>query len=113
MFRDDFQAARACRALLSTVRLDELWTPGGPTPEATSLHDRNGGPLSSGQRVGLLAAFAFWNGSESLRLADVLAYGGDGLNTVIFSLAVAVQNGAAAVDVWLVEYETRPKLRSV
>jgi Ohr subfamily peroxiredoxin len=72
MLRDDQQLARACRALLATVRLEGLWTEDGPTPEASELLEADGGPLSSGERIVLLAAWTFWNGSGGLRLAEVL-----------------------------------------
>jgi len=60
MFRDDEQSARACRALMATARLEGLWTNEGPTLRAAELLDSGGGPLSSGERIVLLAAFAFW-----------------------------------------------------
>src|SRR5258708_31652675 len=72
MLRDDQQLARACRALLATVRLERLWTEDGPTPEASELLEADGGPLSSGKRIVLLAAWTFWNGAGGLRLAEVL-----------------------------------------
>jgi hypothetical protein len=70
VFRDDEQLSRACRALLASVRHAELWTRSGPTPEAMALLERDGGPLSSGERIVLLAAFAFWNGSGRLELTQ-------------------------------------------
>jgi lipoyl-dependent peroxiredoxin len=72
MLRDDQQLARACRALLATVRLERLWTDDGPTPEASGLIEADAGRLSSCQRTVLLAAWTFWNGSGGLRLAEVL-----------------------------------------
>src|SRR5262245_52613589 len=72
MPRADKQLARACRALLATVHLERLWTEYGPTPEASELLEADGGPFSSGQRIVLLAAWTFWNGSGGRRLADVL-----------------------------------------
>src|SRR5258708_38472303 len=72
MLRDDQQLARACRALLATVRLERLWTEDGPTPEASELLEADGGPLSAGKRIVLLAAWTFWNGAGGLRLAEVL-----------------------------------------
>jgi hypothetical protein len=72
MLRDEQRLARACRIFLATARLERLWTDDGPTPEAFRLLQADGGPLSSGQRVVLLAAWTFWNGSGGLRLAAVL-----------------------------------------
>jgi hypothetical protein len=72
MPRADKQLARACCALLATVHLERLWTEDGPTPEASELLEADGGPLSSGERIVLLAAWTFWNGSGGRRLADIL-----------------------------------------
>jgi hypothetical protein len=62
MPRDDPQLALACRTLLASVRLERLWTDQGLTAEVTELLKADGGPLSSGERVMLLAAWAFWTG---------------------------------------------------
>jgi hypothetical protein len=105
MFCDDEQSARACRALLATVRLERLWTADGPTPHAIELLEADGGPLSSGERVVLLAAFAFWNGRGSLRLAEVVEVLDVEPSEAICSLVVAVKQGADAVAEWLADYE--------
>lgn len=105
MFRNDEQSARACRALLAKVRLHSLWTNGGPTPRAVELLEADGGPLSSGERVVLLAAFAFWNGGGALRLAEIIEALDVGPSEAICSLVVAVKYGAAAVEDWLAEHE--------
>jgi hypothetical protein len=107
MFRDDQQLARACGALLSTVRLEHLWTDDGPTSRAKELLAHDGGPLSSGERVVLLAAWAFWNGSGGVTLADVLErLDGEPAEALCF-LVMASKYGADAVDDWLVEHDTR------
>jgi hypothetical protein len=107
MFRDDAQLARACRALLGTARLGHLWTDAGPTVEATELLAANGGPLSSGERVVLLATWAFWNGSGGLTLAEVLAQmHGEAAEALCF-LVMASKYGADAVDDWLAEHGPR------
>ena len=49
VFGSDEQLARVCRAFCSRARLAELWTSEGPTAQAMSLLDRDGGPLSSGE----------------------------------------------------------------
>lgn len=105
MFRDDRQRALACRALLASVRLGRLWTEDGPSDEALGLLDSNGGPLSSGERIMLLSAFAFWNGSGGLTLTEIL----DSLDAkraeALASLVVSANRGAGAVDAWLAEHE--------
>jgi hypothetical protein len=104
MFRDDHQLARACRALLATVCLDHLWSQDGPTSRARDLLERDGGPLSSGERVMLLAAWAFWNGSGGLTLAEVLERLDAEPAEALCFLMMASKYGADAVDDWLVEH---------
>jgi hypothetical protein len=106
MFRNDEQSARACRALMATARLEGLWTNEGPTLRAAELLDAEGGPLSSGERIVLLAAFAFWNGRGGLRLADVIEFLDPRPSEAIGSLVVAVKQGPAAIDDWIAEYES-------
>jgi hypothetical protein len=104
MLRDDDQLARACRALLATVRLQRLWTAAGPTEEASDLLAADGGPLSSGERVVFLAAWAFWNGSGGLTLAEILERLDGEPTEVLCFLVMASKYGADAVDDWLAEH---------
>ncbi len=110
MFRDDNQASRAIATLLfSLPALRTFWTATGPTPAALELLEHDGGPLSSGERVLLLAAFALWNGDRKLALADVVEHlDGEPVETMC-SLIVAMKRGAAAVDEWITEHATRPR----
>ncbi len=104
MFRDDSQLASACRVLLAMVRLERLWNDHGPTSEATDLLEADGGPLSSGERVMLLAAWAFWNGAGGLTIAEVLErLDGESVEALCF-LVMASKCGADAVDDWLAEH---------
>ena len=105
MFRNDEQSARACRALLATARLGRFWTAGGPSARAVELFNADGGPLSSGERIVLLAAFAFWNGGGSLRLAELIDVLDLGPSEAICSLLLAVKQGASAVEDWLTDHE--------
>ncbi len=105
MFRNDEQSARACRALLAKGRLHRLWTNGGPTPQAVELLEADGGPLSSGERIILLAAFAFWNGGGALRLAEIIEVLDVEPSEAVCSLVIAVKQGADAVEDWLSEHE--------
>jgi hypothetical protein len=109
MFRNDEQAARACRALLATARLERLWTADGPGERAVELLDADGGPLPSDARIMLLAAFAFWHGSSSLRLTEIIETLDLDRSEAICSLLLAMKEGAAAVDDWLAEYDV-PKM---
>jgi catechol 2,3-dioxygenase-like lactoylglutathione lyase family enzyme len=74
MLRADQQLARACRALLETVRLERLWTEEGPTQEASELLETAGRQLSQDERSVLLVAWTFWNGSGRRRLAELLEH---------------------------------------
>jgi hypothetical protein len=105
MFRDDEQRARACRALLATVRLERLWTTHGPTPEASELLQADRSPFSSGERVMLLASWAFWNGSGGVTLAEVLERLDPESAEPLCFLVMAVKYGTDAVDDWLAEHE--------
>jgi hypothetical protein len=104
MLRDDLQLARACRALLATVRLNRLWPDAGPTPEASRLLQANGGPLSSGERVMLLAAWAFWNGSGGVTLAEILECLDAERAEALCFLVLASKYGGDAVDDWIAEH---------
>jgi hypothetical protein len=101
MFRDRLQAARACRVLLRTLRLERLWTLEAPTAEAVDLLAMNGGPLSSGERVLLLAAFALWNGDGSLKLVEVVQQLDVTPAHALCALISALKDGPEAVDAWL------------
>lgn len=107
MFRDDHQACRARRALLGRIHLEDLWTDEGPTDRAVELCEARGGPLSSGERVMLLAAFAFWNGRGHVTLDDAIGVLDREHVEVLCALWVAVSRGAAAVDAWIADVEAR------
>lgn len=117
MFRSEAQLALACRALCERVRLDGMWTEAGPTETAIALLEANGGPLSSGERIVLLSAWAVWNGHEGARLADVL-YRLDGRNLhALGTLMLAVAHSEHEIDEWIVMMEDegqvrRPSLRA-
>jgi hypothetical protein len=112
MFRDDAQACRALGALLATLpALRTFWTSSGPTPQALALLEADGGPLSSGERVLLLAAFALWNGSGRLTFADILARLDGPPLEALCSLVVAMKRRPSDVDAWIAAHA--PPLRSV
>lgn len=101
MFRSEAQRARACGALCARARLPWMWTDAGPTEQAIEIMEANGGPLSSGERVVILAAWAFWNGHAGVTFADVIERL-DGPNLrAIAGLMAALASGGAAIDQWL------------
>jgi hypothetical protein len=105
VFRSEAQLARACQALCEGVRLEGMWTDAGPSETAIALMEADGGPLSSGERIVLLAAWAVWNGHDGARFADVI-YRLDGRNLVALgTLLVAMAGGGAAIDAWLMKME--------
>jgi hypothetical protein len=78
-----------------------LWTASGPTERAIELLESNGGPLSSGERVMVLAAWAFWNSAEEAKLADVVYRLDDKNLHAVATLMLALAHGAAAIDEWI------------
>ena len=111
MFSSDEQLARVCRAVCSRARLAELWTSDGPTVQATDLLERDGGPLSSGERMVLLVAWSIWNGSGQVTVGDVLRQL-DGVSlTMLGKLMLAAGQGGGAIDAWIVEAEAMIRCR--
>jgi hypothetical protein len=105
VFRSDAQLARVCGALCARVGMGELWTPDGPSDRATALLETGGGPLSSGERVMLLVAWAVWNGDEGARFGDVIHRLDGRCLVALGTLLIAVAGGGAAVDEWLAKME--------
>lgn len=101
MFRDDRQAARTAKALLTRVRLGRLFTEEGPTREACDLLEKGGGPMSHGEAIFLSIAFDLWNGMGHCDLGDAIGVLDSGNLVALGSLLVAVAGGAAAVDRWI------------
>jgi hypothetical protein len=100
MFRDDRQRAAVCRTVCAQAGLT-FWTEDGPTERAKQLLKDDGGPMSTGERIMFLAAFALWNGHGKVLFADV-ADRLDGPNLeCLGTLLVALSQGAEAVDAWL------------
>jgi hypothetical protein len=100
MFRNDKQRAAVCRAVCNHAGLN-LWTDNGPTERAKALLTQNGGPMSTGERIMFLAAWALWNGHGSVLFADVIERL-DGPNLeCLGSLLVALAQGVDALDAWL------------
>ncbi len=105
MFRSDSQLARACCALCRQAGIERMWTPDGPTDEAAAVLEAGGGPLSSGERVVLRVAWAFWNSAEQATVADVV-YRLDSRNLrATATLMLAVARGPHAIDEWITTTE--------
>jgi len=82
-----------------------MWTAEGPTDEAIALFEAGGGPLSSGERIMLMVAWAFWNGAEQSKLADVIHRLDETNLHAISTLMLALAHGAEHVDAWITEME--------
>jgi hypothetical protein len=108
MFRDDAQANRAMQALLRTLRLGRLWTEEGPTSEMIGLYQSvreiDGGPLSSGERILLLATYDLWNGQGGIAFVDIVDFLHGPPLEALMTLTVAVGRGAADIDDWIAEH---------
>lgn len=107
MFRSDDQLARVCGALCALVGLGSLWTIEGPSPRAIALLESDGGPLSSGERIMVLAAWNIWNDSGKVSLGDAIHRLDDRSLAVLGALLVAVAGGANGIDRWLALTESR------
>ena len=107
MVRDDKQLAAVCIAVCRRIPEDvELWTLDGPAELAKRWRKRS--PLSSGERVLLLVAWALWNNSTPrILFADVVhSLSGDNL-AFLGGLLVALAGGSEAIDGWLEILGTR------
>jgi hypothetical protein len=69
------------------------------------LLQRDGGALSSGERMVILIAWSLWNGQGHVTVADAL-HRLDGLTLAMLGkLMVAGARGSEAIDAWLAEVE--------
>lgn len=106
MWRDDSQASEAIWTLLQRAQLpalQQIWGHyTGPSNQAWELYDAKGGPLSSGEKAMLFAAFAFWNGSEGLDFSTLVHGPLDSKRArLLCELAIAVQEGGGAIERWI------------
>jgi hypothetical protein len=101
MFANECQQARVCEALCRAVRLEGMWTDEGPTDVAVSLLKRNGGPLSSGERIMFLAAWNVWNGRGEVNLGDAVHRLDQGCLRALGSLLIALGTEPSGVSEWL------------
>ena len=100
MFRSEAQQCQAIRLLLSSLRLEHLWTAQGPTRRACDLLE--GSPLSSGEQILIRCAFDFWNGAGKVQLYRDLLGVLDGPRLhLVLTLAMAANDGERAVDEWI------------
>ena len=107
MFRNDAQRSAAARVLLRSVRQEHLWDE-RPTPLALRLFERDGGYLSSGERMMLFIAWEVWDAGASDGKAGVgqcMAKLDYPQLRLLGSFFTAFSGGAIAIDRWLVEHK--------
>jgi hypothetical protein len=99
MFCSQAQQCQAIRILLSSLRLEHLWTEKGPIRQACEYLVRS--PPSHGEEVLLRCAFDFWNGEGKVLLhRDLLGVLYSARLEKVLTLAMAVNAGGSPVDKW-------------
>lgn len=74
MWESEKARNEAIRRMLEALpTMARLWDGRGPTAEAVELIAAGGGPLSSGERVMLKAAFDLWNGTGRCTIDELLS----------------------------------------
>lgn len=100
MFRDDKQKAKVC-CVLNAFIATKLWTDAGPTPVAISLAERDGGGMSSGEKIMFLLAWHIWTHEPvSLQFADIFRLSPE-RQKLIGSFIIASSSGSDALDEWI------------
>jgi hypothetical protein len=92
VFRDERQRNAVCRAILPDG-YEEGWTETGPS--LASLPS-----CTPADRAMILLAWALWNGSGGLQVAELVMLDAERL-AVVGSLFQALSEGPRAIDVWL------------
>jgi hypothetical protein len=82
-----------------------MWTGTGPSAEAKQLLASDGGALSGGERIVLLAAWAVWNGDGAIPLGEVISRLDGRALRAMGALLMAIASGEGAIERWLVEHE--------
>jgi hypothetical protein len=101
MFQNDQQLAAVCCAFLKLVNLESLWTENGPSERAKALFKADGGPLSSGERVMFLMAWALWNSRGKLSFVEMLEKLDSGNLTAVGEFLIAYAAGPESINSWL------------
>lgn len=106
MTRDDAQLSLLCRAILGPELAERMGWTDRPGKVACQYFEADGGPLSSGERVLLLTAFAFWNSLRNRKatVADLFGLDRENLTRVARALH-AYAGGPEAVHLLLCELE--------
>jgi len=81
-----------------------------PHARGHRLFEAGGGPLSSGEQVVLVAAWAFWNGDRKATLADVIFRLDPSNLPRVASLMLALGQGGTAIKRWIATCQDRRHL---
>lgn len=103
--RNDAQINAVCQAVCRRFGKPSLWRSYGPTELAVSWLESC--PLSSGERVLLLLAFAIYNGEGGLTVGTLLGTLSEAHLAWVASLFSSISGGADAVDRWLASVEPK------
>ena len=74
---------------------------GDVVEEAIAILETDGGALSSGERVVLMVAWAFWNSAQQATLADIVYLLDPGNLRAVATLMLALARGGPAIDQWI------------
>lgn len=102
MFRNDQQRAAVCDTLTAWIRgPGHFWTAAGELPTEAAVQVLEGhDPLSGGERRMVLFAWALWNGSGDLLVADILNVLDRPRLKLLGGLFAAMCGGPVALDRW-------------
>src|SRR5262249_47546276 len=87
--------------------LGDLWTEQGPTDRAVAQLEQDGGPMSSGERVLLVCAWALWNGRGGVPLDGGINTPDRPLSEAGCTPLVACGRGDAAGEAWIRALDAR------
>lgn len=94
------QRVRLCKALLSLMDYEHLWTAEGPTPEAKKFLDQYGGPMSNPQWILYQVVWFVWGRPAEVKLQEVMQLPAP-YSELVLTLLTAMLTGPSAVDRWL------------
>ncbi len=111
VFANDRGRYAVCCLFMRVCRRPDLWNDAGPSILGQKLRASGGATLSPGERVMLLATFAFFGGDEMLHFAELARLDPPSLYAVGSLLAASAVDAMApdrsptCVDLWLADEE--------
>jgi hypothetical protein len=83
--------------------MEHLWSEDGPSVEGVAQRHNGSGELAPDASRLLGTAWALWNGTQSLTLADLLELDGEHL-CVVGELLAALSRGPHEIEGWLAQW---------